>query len=336
MKLRLEFEATRSNVMNRDPSPSLDVCFGELIREEQRLATQATYQQDKMTSNAVAYTAHGKGKGRDMRKVQCLSCKEYGHIAARCSKKSCNYCKKPRHIIKEYGLVDDYVSLFCLRAPRSVCGPPWAVGPLHRSKNAKMHTVRNGIADSLRDFSPTLRPITLDQVSGKILAKGPKVGSLFPLYFSIPSLSLACMTVHSQSEVWHKRLGHPNFVVLSHMFNSGLLGNKEQVFKNLSFDCSVCKLGKSKTLLFPSHGSRAAKCFDIVHSDSLPEISILPCYDELPPFPERFKPGIVYSRCLPNLPPLKIDPSSAPNPTPSTPVPISSPEPDMSPASSPR
>jgi hypothetical protein len=34
-----------------------------------------------------------------------------------------------------------------------------------------------------------------------------------------------------------------------------------------SFDCSVCKLGKSKTLSFPSHVSRAAKCFDIVHSD---------------------------------------------------------------------
>jgi hypothetical protein len=23
--------------MNRDPSPSLDICFGELLREEQRL-----------------------------------------------------------------------------------------------------------------------------------------------------------------------------------------------------------------------------------------------------------------------------------------------------------
>jgi hypothetical protein len=29
----------------------------------------------------------------------------------------------------------------------------------------------------------------------------------------------------------------------------------------------LCKLGKSKTLSFSSHGSRAEKCFDIVHSD---------------------------------------------------------------------
>ncbi|XP_042966866.1 uncharacterized protein LOC122300350 [Carya illinoinensis] len=101
MKLRPEFEVTRSNLMNRDPVPSLDVCFGELLREEQRLATQATYQHDKMIPNAVAYAAHGKGKGRDMRNVQCFSCKEYGHIAAHCARKSCNYCKKPGHIIKD-------------------------------------------------------------------------------------------------------------------------------------------------------------------------------------------------------------------------------------------
>ena len=69
MKLQPEFEATHSNLMNRDPFPSLDVCFGELIREEQRLATQAKFQQDKMTSNAVAYATYGKGKGRDMREA---------------------------------------------------------------------------------------------------------------------------------------------------------------------------------------------------------------------------------------------------------------------------
>ncbi|KAJ0076088.1 hypothetical protein Patl1_34260 [Pistacia atlantica] len=57
MKLRPEFEATCSNLMNRNPMPSLDVCFGELLREEQRLTTQATYQHDKMISNAVAYVA---------------------------------------------------------------------------------------------------------------------------------------------------------------------------------------------------------------------------------------------------------------------------------------
>ncbi|XP_058098280.1 pentatricopeptide repeat-containing protein At5g02830, chloroplastic isoform X8 [Magnolia sinica] len=40
-----------------------------------------------------------------------------------------------------------------------------------------------------------------DQVSGKIVTKGPKVGRLFPLHFSIPScISLACTTVNNKGE----------------------------------------------------------------------------------------------------------------------------------------
>ena len=103
MKWQSKFEVTRSHLMNRDSSPSLDVCFGELLREEQRLLTQATFQQDRMISNndLVAYAGQGKGKGRYMRKVQSFSYKEYGHIAANCAKKTCNYCKKQGHIIKD-------------------------------------------------------------------------------------------------------------------------------------------------------------------------------------------------------------------------------------------
>lgn len=112
------------------------------------------------------------------------------------------------------------------------------------------------------------------QGTGEILAKGPKVGRLFPIHFSssstsfMPSyLSLVCKTVNNKSEVWHKRLSHPNSFVLSHLLNSGLLGNKEKLPHNLSFDCSSCKLGKSKALPFPSRDNVAANCFDIIHSD---------------------------------------------------------------------
>ena len=70
--------------------------------------------------------------------------------------------------------------------------------------------------------------IVQDQVSKIVITKGPKVGCLFPLYFSILSLmSLACTTVANKSEVWHKRLGHPNFVVLTHLMKHGHLRNKD-------------------------------------------------------------------------------------------------------------
>ncbi|KAF2297233.1 hypothetical protein GH714_019736 [Hevea brasiliensis] len=99
MKLRSDFETIRSNLMSRDPSPSLDIYFGELLLEEQCLLTQSTFKQENTVT--VAFAAQGKGKGRDMNNIQCYSCKEYGHIAANCGKKFCNYCKQLGHIIKE-------------------------------------------------------------------------------------------------------------------------------------------------------------------------------------------------------------------------------------------
>jgi hypothetical protein len=39
IKLRGEFEVIRSNLMNREPVPFLDICVGELLKEEQRIIT---------------------------------------------------------------------------------------------------------------------------------------------------------------------------------------------------------------------------------------------------------------------------------------------------------
>ena len=115
--------------------------------------------------------------------------------------------------------------------------------------------------------------IVHDQVSGKMIAKGPKVGRLFPLHVSpstiipsFPLLSFACNIVGYGHKMWHRRLGHPNFDVFRTLFNSGLLGNKPCSSLDLSFDCTSCKLGKSKVVHFPHHASRASQCFDIIHS----------------------------------------------------------------------
>ena len=45
MKLKGEFEAIRSNLMNREPVPLLNICVGELLREEQQLLTQVVLEQ---------------------------------------------------------------------------------------------------------------------------------------------------------------------------------------------------------------------------------------------------------------------------------------------------
>ncbi|RVW38678.1 hypothetical protein CK203_077470 [Vitis vinifera] len=59
MKLRPDFEIERSNMMNRHPVPSLDACLSELLREEQRIVTQATMEHRANVSApvSIAYAA---------------------------------------------------------------------------------------------------------------------------------------------------------------------------------------------------------------------------------------------------------------------------------------
>ena len=101
MKLRPDFEIAHSNLMNHHPVPSLDACLSELLREEQRIVTQVAMEHQATVSApvSVAYAAQGRHTGRDMRVVQCFSCKAFGHIARDCPKKFCNYYKKQDHII---------------------------------------------------------------------------------------------------------------------------------------------------------------------------------------------------------------------------------------------
>jgi hypothetical protein len=101
MKFCSDFETACSNMMNHHPVSSLDTCLSELFREEQRIVTQTAmdHQANVNAPVSVAYAAQGRNKGRDMRAVQCFSCKAFGHIARDCPKKFCNYCKKQGHII---------------------------------------------------------------------------------------------------------------------------------------------------------------------------------------------------------------------------------------------
>ncbi|KAA8535364.1 hypothetical protein F0562_030367 [Nyssa sinensis] len=83
MKPQPEFESARAGLINRTHVPSLEVCLGELLREEQRLTSQLGLAQDAGGSEMVnvAYAAQGRGRSRSP--SQCYSCKEIGHIAAR-------------------------------------------------------------------------------------------------------------------------------------------------------------------------------------------------------------------------------------------------------------
>ncbi|KAF5471246.1 hypothetical protein F2P56_011695 [Juglans regia] len=141
--------------------------------------------------------------------------------------------------------------------------------------------------------------VVQDQVTGEPIAKGPKVGRLFTLFLPIPALSpvssiksFACNNIPDLSMVWHRRLGHPNTQILSHVLHSGFLGDKERS-SSLSLECDSCKLDKSKTLPFPLHASRASHCFDLIHSDVW---GPSPQFSDLHQVSSCFKPGMVYTR----------------------------------------
>jgi len=89
MKSREEFETIRSNMMNREPVPFLDICVGELLREEKRIITQAVLEQKAQNFS------QGRSKGgRGMSNVQCYSCKGFRHIATTCTKNYATIVRK--------------------------------------------------------------------------------------------------------------------------------------------------------------------------------------------------------------------------------------------------
>ncbi|TXG71326.1 hypothetical protein EZV62_006261 [Acer yangbiense] len=333
---------TCSNLMNRDPSPSLDVCFGELLREEQRLLTQAMFQQDSNLNPIAyaAYAAYGKGKGRDMRK---------GHFIKECPTRPQNRQATAYQAVVNTSFVLEMPSTSSSTAGLSVLTPEMvqqmimlAFSALGLQGNGTTSS-KSWLIDSAASNHMTRSSDTLcnDQVSGKILAKGPKVGRLFPLHFSIPScLSLACMTVNSQNE-------HSSYLNL-HTFGCvcfvHLPPHERHKLSAQSVKCAFMGYSIShKGYVCYDHCSNKFRIscnvvffenqyFFSTHVESLLEISILPCFDELTPLPERFKPRIVYTRRLPTLPLTETDPEPVPTTSPeinmpSKTVPINSPMP---------
>jgi hypothetical protein len=71
------------------------------------------------------------------------------------------------------------------------------------------------------------------------------------------------------------------------------------------YDPCSNKNGISRNVVFFEN-----QCFFSTHVESLPEISILPCFDELSPLPKRFKPGMVYTQRRSTLPLPETNPSS--------------------------
>nr|CAN62271.1 hypothetical protein VITISV_010713 [Vitis vinifera] len=277
MKLCPEYESVHSSLLNRSTVLCLDIFFGELLREEQCLSTQAILEQSHGSSGTatVAYAAQRRGPPMHSKNLQCFCCKEYGHIAATCPKKFCSYYKKGGHIIKECRIRPQNHYYTSEMVQQMLISALSAMG-LQGNNSTKLWYVDSGASNHMTN-NPTalchVRPYagqsSIQTANGNSLpiTAIDNASSKFTDVFLASHLSTNLISVGQlvDNNCTHRRLGHPNTQILSHVLNSDLPGNKDR--SSLSLECDSCKFGKSKTLPFPLHASRASHCFDLIHSD---------------------------------------------------------------------
>jgi hypothetical protein len=84
-----------------------------------------------------------------------------------------------------------------------------------------------------------------------------------PLYpLRLPATTLHAST--STTSLWHRRLGDPGHVVLSHLAQSSVISCNKSATAPL---CHACQLGHHVRLPFHTSTSRATKIFQLIHCD---------------------------------------------------------------------
>ncbi|RVW51507.1 Retrovirus-related Pol polyprotein from transposon RE2 [Vitis vinifera] len=230
-----------------------------LMKLQQRLSTQAILEQSHGSSGTatVAYAAQGRGPPMHSKNLQCFCCKEYGHIAATCPKKFCSYCKKKGHIIKECRIRPQNRQAQAFQT--SVIVPPIATSATHDSPSTACSVPAPPAPDYCTPEMVQQMLISALSAMGFQGNNSTKLCSLpiaaigdasskFTDVFLAPQLSTNLISVgqlvdnncavnfSDLSMVWHRRLGHPNTQILSHVLNSDL-------------------------------PVEASHCFDLIHSD---------------------------------------------------------------------
>ncbi|KAH0743204.1 hypothetical protein KY290_031197 [Solanum tuberosum] len=203
MKLRSDFESVRSNLMNCDPSPSLDVCFRELLREEQHLVTQNAFKKENDVTVAFAAQGHIIKECPTRPQNRRINVFQAGINGSTNDNSSSGQVLTPEMVQQ---MIMSAFSALGLQG-NDVTSNFWIV-----DSSASNHmTNSTSILKNVRKYQGPSQlqiangsnlPITKDQVSGTIIAKGPKVGRLFPIHFSIPPvLSFACTSTASKTEL---------------------------------------------------------------------------------------------------------------------------------------
>ena len=107
-----------------------------------------------------------------------------------------------------------------------------------------------------------------DLATGRVLGSGKLVDGLYVMesnsvcHLNSYQVSSKSNPVLESLYQWHRRLGHPSFGVLAHLFPKlASKCNKEEFF------CEPCELAKHKRSSYPSNNKRSSNLFSTIHTD---------------------------------------------------------------------
>ncbi|KAG7556653.1 Retrotransposon Copia-like N-terminal [Arabidopsis suecica] len=114
-----------------------------------------------------------------------------------------------------------------------------------------------------------------------MIGQGSQVANLYVLNLdkslvNVSSSTLqgtpACASIHVDSEMWHKRLGHPSLNKIESL-SEVLLLPKQKINKS-SHHCHICHLAKQRHLPFKLSHNMRSKPFELIHIDTWGPFSV--------------------------------------------------------------
>jgi len=115
----------------------------------------------------------------------------------------------------------------------------------------------------------SLRLIIQDRVTGTVLGVGRCENGLYVLnqhHHALVSL-LSAHKPRASAQLWHTRLGHPNYRIISSLSRLGSILCSNRSLPNNSNICVGCQLGKSHCLPFSLNDEHCSMPFDRLHCD---------------------------------------------------------------------
>ncbi|MFS8013529.1 putative RNA-directed DNA polymerase [Helianthus anomalus] len=255
------YQPVRTNLLTREPLPTVKVVFSIVSREEShRNASIGTKNQN------VSFVSKGNPSFDQRKKefrgpnpnIKCTHCNKLGHTNDRCYELvgyPSGFKKKPGgQVGKNFSNNKSNTSF--VSVPSVSPFTPEQVAKLLSLVGEKTSTDSQG--SNMGGESSCVA--NADSKSGRILVTGKQDNGLYFVNKNGNSVNL-CFNSMNNSNLWHSRLGHPADQVLS------ILKDEIGVTDVFKHPCETCHRAKQVRVTFPLSEHKTKSVGDIVHLD---------------------------------------------------------------------